>query len=96
MLYIMRCCAIAFGSFLLLGCEDSSSLPADITIRDYSAHFSALPQDAYNPENTPYSYEKEQLGELLFWALYFLETRMLLAPVAITLILAELTVESTQ
>ena len=58
---------ISLACAALSACEDSSSLPDDSTIRDYSAFFTPLPESPIYPADNPYSAEKEQLGELLFW-----------------------------
>lgn len=58
---------VSFICAALSACEDSSSLPDDSTIRDYSAFFTPLPETPFYPQDNQYSLEKEQLGELLFW-----------------------------
>lgn len=49
---------------ILVGCQESEG---DTTVRDYSEHFSALPEVAAFPKDNPYSIEKAKLGEFLFW-----------------------------
>lgn len=64
-----------FASILLViglsGCsdnDDDDNADLDTTLRDnYTEQFAALPTAAVYPDDNPYSAEKEQLGELLFW-----------------------------
>lgn len=58
---------IGLGAIFLVGCEEGTSLPDDIVIRDYSEFFTPLPEQAIYPEDNAFSVEKETLGELLFW-----------------------------
>ena len=67
MKFLSKTLLICCGSLALLGCEEGTTLPADIEIRDYSELFSALPDQALYPKDNPYSQEKEYLGEMLFW-----------------------------